>query len=254
MKLNLKSYIAGILTAVTLVGSTLFVCGQTLQQTAVLLYDNIKICIDGTFIEPKDANGNTVEPFIINGTTYLPVRAVGNAFGKNVEWDGNTNTVYLGAKPGVNNYSRTNPAPIGTTQSIRISNYFEEYNASVTVKEVIRGDAAWKKVQAENMFNSKPKDGYEYVLVKVSVSVSDIKDDKSVTLSFADFDFYATDFSNYSEYAFVSLNDDFYGTAFSGGTVEGYICRPVKIGDATPSVVFGADYNGVGGIWFSLVK
>ena len=47
-------------------------------------------------MEPKDANGNTVEPFIIDGTTYLPVRAVSNALGLNVGWDDATSTVSLG--------------------------------------------------------------------------------------------------------------------------------------------------------------
>ena len=45
---------------------------------------------------PKDANGAVVEPFICNGTTYLPVRGVAGAFGKEVEWDPMTSTVYLG--------------------------------------------------------------------------------------------------------------------------------------------------------------
>ena len=50
----------------------------------------------GRVFTPKDAAGNVVEPFIMNGTTYLPVRAVGEALGMSVNWDGNTHTVYLG--------------------------------------------------------------------------------------------------------------------------------------------------------------
>lgn len=56
--------------------------------------------MDGELVDPKDANGQTVEPFIYNGTTYLPVRAVGSAIGKEVNWDGVEKVVYLGAKPG----------------------------------------------------------------------------------------------------------------------------------------------------------
>ena len=41
-----------------------------------------------------------MEPFIYNGTTYLPVRAVGEALGKQVGWDGKTKTVYIGEVPG----------------------------------------------------------------------------------------------------------------------------------------------------------
>ena len=48
------------------------------------MYDNIKIFMDGEEVTPKDGNGQSVEPFIYNGTTYLPVRAVSNAIGKEV--------------------------------------------------------------------------------------------------------------------------------------------------------------------------
>ena len=57
---------------------------------------NIKLVVDGAPVTPKDAAGNAVEPFSCNGTTYLPVRAVASALGKEVTWDGNTNTVYIG--------------------------------------------------------------------------------------------------------------------------------------------------------------
>lgn len=34
----------------------------------------------------------------MNGTTYLPVRAIANAFGQDVEWDGSTQSIYIGKK------------------------------------------------------------------------------------------------------------------------------------------------------------
>ena len=63
-----------------------------------LYYKGITIMIDGAEYVAKDANGNVVEPFIMDGTTYLPVRGVANAFDKDVEWDGKTSTVYIGKK------------------------------------------------------------------------------------------------------------------------------------------------------------
>lgn len=54
--------------------------------------------IDGAEYVPTDADGNKVESFIYNGTTYLPVRAVATAFDKDVEWDGKNATVYLEKK------------------------------------------------------------------------------------------------------------------------------------------------------------
>ncbi len=62
-------------------------------------YVGVKLVVDGVSITPKDANGTVVEPFIVDGTTYLPVRAVAEALGKEVGWDGDTKTVYIGAKP-----------------------------------------------------------------------------------------------------------------------------------------------------------
>lgn len=63
-------------------------------------YMDIKLVVDGVQVTPKDANGKEVEPFASEGTTYLPVRAIGEALGKKVTWDGATATVYVGDVPG----------------------------------------------------------------------------------------------------------------------------------------------------------
>ena len=47
---------------------------------------------------PTDANGDYVEPFIIEGTTYLPVRAIASALDLDVNWDEETSTVILDEK------------------------------------------------------------------------------------------------------------------------------------------------------------
>ncbi len=65
------------------------------QEVKNLYYNDISIKINGEYINPKDANGVLVEPFIINGTTYLPVRAVAEAFDKKVSWNGETKTVFI---------------------------------------------------------------------------------------------------------------------------------------------------------------
>ena len=43
-----------------------------------------------------DANGQRVYPISYNGTTYVPIRAVGNMMGIDVAWDGANNAVLLG--------------------------------------------------------------------------------------------------------------------------------------------------------------
>lgn len=96
MKKRLQGLIAGVLIGAMLTSGAVF--AKQISESAELFYNNIKIYIDGGEIVPKDANGNTVEPFIYNGTTYLPVRAISNAFGKDVEWDGAAQSVYIGKK------------------------------------------------------------------------------------------------------------------------------------------------------------
>ena len=253
MKERTKGIVIGALATVA-VASVVSVAADEIYKNVTIAYNNIKICIDGTYLEPKDVNGNPVEPFTMDGTTYLPVRAVAGAFGKDVDWDETTSTVYLGAKPGQNIYSRTNPAPIGTTQTVRVDNYLEKYTAAVTVKEVIRGEDAWQKIKAANMFNPEPEEGMEYVLVKLSASISDVADDASIHLSSYSFNFFATDYSGYDSVFVVAPDPTFGGDLYSGATSEGYIVAKIKKGDATPTMQFGADYQGKGGIWFALTK
>ena len=116
LKNNLKWFSLGM--AVCLLMTTLVVpaFASTLTKTAKLVYNDIKITLNGNTVTPKDANGNTVEPFIIDGTTYLPVRAISNALGINVTWDGNTNTVVM---------TNSNASPSGNV-------IYENYGLKIT--------------------------------------------------------------------------------------------------------------------------
>ncbi len=99
MKKILKGYLSGVMSAALLAGCiTAFAANTTTLYDVIA--DGVRIVVDGRRINPTDANGNTVEPIIYNGTTYLPVRTVANAFGKAVSWDGRNYTVYLGNMQG----------------------------------------------------------------------------------------------------------------------------------------------------------
>ena len=96
MREKARNFILGMVIGTIATSGAVF--AKQLSEKADLFYNNIKIYIDGGELIPKDPNGNIVEPFIVNGTTYLPIRAVSNAFGKDVEWDGATASVYIGKK------------------------------------------------------------------------------------------------------------------------------------------------------------
>lgn len=136
MKKRLSGLLAGILIGSIMTGSIAFAAnGTTLYD---VITNGIKIVIDGKELHPKDVNGNTVEPMIYNGTTYLPVRAVADALGKAVYWDGPNYTVYLGSMSGSLTYptvemeDMTNIASnkYGTTDDLT-DNYGNNYDHAV---------------------------------------------------------------------------------------------------------------------------
>ena len=67
---------------------------------AINVFTGLTIYVDGEQMHPTDANGNPVETFVYNGTTYVPLRAISQYLGKNVSYDGKTQTVSIGNKPG----------------------------------------------------------------------------------------------------------------------------------------------------------
>jgi len=96
MKERIKGLIAGIFIGIMIAATTVIASSGIIKKD--LHYNNIKITMNGEEIKPTDANGNYVEPFIIDGTTYLPVRGVANALDLEVNWDASTNTVKLHEK------------------------------------------------------------------------------------------------------------------------------------------------------------
>ena len=56
---------------------------------------DITVKVNGDEQNLKDGNGNAVYPIIYNGSTYLPIRAVGQLAGMTVGWDDDTQTVIL---------------------------------------------------------------------------------------------------------------------------------------------------------------
>lgn len=54
--------------------------------------------VDNTEWNPTEDDGSAVRPIIYNNRTYLPLRALCDKLGVAVDYDGNTQTVYVGEK------------------------------------------------------------------------------------------------------------------------------------------------------------
>ncbi len=96
MKKNMKSLIAGGVVLATLTGMlalpSLATVGQKLLRAD---YHDMKVTLNGEALKLTDSSGNPVEPFTIDGTTYLPLACISQALGVDVAWDGPNNTVVL---------------------------------------------------------------------------------------------------------------------------------------------------------------
>lgn len=93
MKQRLQGLIAGIAIGAVCTSGAVFAKSRT--ENIEVTYDNIKVYKDNVLCELKDSNGSVIEPFIYNGTTYMPVRGTANIAGMDVTWNGNTKSVYL---------------------------------------------------------------------------------------------------------------------------------------------------------------
>lgn len=82
-----RSFVSGIIFTLAIMILTSSVFATEMGRSINAYFDNIKILLNGKEIETKDAKGNIVEPFILDGTTYVPIRVVAESFNKLVKWD-----------------------------------------------------------------------------------------------------------------------------------------------------------------------
>lgn len=86
----MKKLVITIIAILTLIPSIAFA-----SQSATLVNNNFHIYYNGITQHFEDASGEWITPIIVNGTTYLPVRAVAGLAGLDAGWDAATKTVKL---------------------------------------------------------------------------------------------------------------------------------------------------------------
>ena len=61
-----------------------------LDQTIKASYRNISVYVNGTMKQAKNVNGVVIEPFIVDGTTYVPLRGIADILGYQVSFNPTT--------------------------------------------------------------------------------------------------------------------------------------------------------------------
>ncbi len=99
-----KDYLKGFALGAAL---TCAVVGFTFSASAdrsIQINDNIAVRINDANFTPRDPNGQVVEVFTYNGTTYAPIRAICEAFNLNVQYDSANRTALITSQGANTNY------------------------------------------------------------------------------------------------------------------------------------------------------
>lgn len=186
MKDKIKGLVAGVMIGLCVAGGSVMAKNATVKED--ITYRNIKITIDGERIRPKDSEGKAVEPFIIDGTTYLPVRAIAEALDLEVEWDNKTNTVEL-TTPDYDDeyydddddyyYDDDFEEDEGYSSRSHINNIYKlltcdetftdkETGEEVDVESIVNANSMFKGKPVEYFICDSDRDGLEEVFVRYS--------------------------------------------------------------------------------------
>ena len=243
----MKKFISGFLAGAMVFGAIGVMAATYMAEPATF-----KVMVNGKEF--------TSDPptMVINGSTYLPLRAMGNALGVPVEWNNELKQAEVGNQAPMadaHKYSRNNPAPINTVQTyVSQSSWYDadNYTVSVRVMETVRGEAAIEALRGSWKAYPDAEEGYEYVNVRIAFSVNDTKGDFAIEPSSYDFKAFSSGNVESPSNYYTSIDPALGGQLYTGGNTEGWITVMVKKDDANPKLAYGLDYNGAGGIWFAL--
>ena len=89
---NMKQVLLGLVIGIAFM-SVGDLSAASVAKNIEVFYNNIRIFIDGDEVKPEQ------EPFVYEGTTYVPLRFVSSALGKEVKWNAQDVAVYIGKQP-----------------------------------------------------------------------------------------------------------------------------------------------------------
>ena len=93
--MNMKRTIAATLLAASLLAGVIVPASAAPRTAVINVAYGIALEFNEQEVQLTDAKGRKVEPFVSNGTTYVPLRAVSELFGAGVGYEESLHTAYI---------------------------------------------------------------------------------------------------------------------------------------------------------------
>lgn len=116
----------GIVVALVTLCTVCVSAGVQLERINAYLNHGLSVVKDGQVLDLRDANGRKLTPITYNDSTYLPVRAIGNALGVQVDWDQDSQCVLLGGSQVPAHLQQSTPSTPVVTPNVGTKHYSEE--------------------------------------------------------------------------------------------------------------------------------
>jgi len=150
---------------------------SVLKKTVDAWYRDIKIVANGTQVQMP------LEPFIMNDSTYVPVRAISEILGKNVAWDGATSSITITDKPGSNVAVLNNTILQQNAEITRLKAEIADLKEQLDDAESSSGDLS-------DLEDELQDDYYDYFDdIEFDISLDGDEDDIQVEITFAGDDY-----------------------------------------------------------------
>ncbi|MCJ8011596.1 copper amine oxidase N-terminal domain-containing protein [Paenibacillus sp. KQZ6P-2] len=111
---------------------------SNLTEIKAYLNAGVKFRLDGKSWRPLDDKGKEVLPITYNGTTYLPLRVIANAFDVPITWEGSTQTIGLRESSNLTLYSK----------EVKVDNWSEKFYDVIDKKQLVFGNHQYEGAYA----------------------------------------------------------------------------------------------------------
>ncbi|MDP4179879.1 MAG: stalk domain-containing protein [Bacillota bacterium] len=192
MKKHSKLTLVALVMVVTSIVAFSTVWGYSaIRKIEATANDNIKVYYDDQLKSFTETDGSKISPVIINGRTYLPLRAVADLVGLGVEWDSASQSVKLSSNnsgvpykdnspvvtnsqaPASTQPANNTPAPVSAQPSSNTS--ASTSNNSATLTDPVKLGETYSWSASEDYLGSKASANYSFVVKKVEpITASDI--------------------------------------------------------------------------------